>query len=215
MSFRPAPDPGGSSRCISDNERFGKCERQRLRDRVARDGRNPTVRDEGFVEAQAGIAQIERLKFSAFLEGQGDGAPPVDVISISPVDVAEFIDQQPVGGFRVRLLLTCAAALFLDGFDTQAIGNVAGAGQGKLRGSTTRLQCPRSRTGTINQAGPGRATGARKGLLHSIPSHHLRFFKLLTIELSLQKPFRPNGALFSLSHRLRSGILRAAGGLDG
>ena len=40
----------------------------------------------------------------------------------SPVDVAEFIDQQPVGGFQIKLLLTCAAVLFLDGFDTQAIG---------------------------------------------------------------------------------------------
>ena len=43
------------------------------------------------------------------------------------VDVAEFIDQQPVGGFQIRLLLTCAAVLFLDGFDTQAIGYVAPA----------------------------------------------------------------------------------------
>jgi MFS transporter, AAHS family, 4-hydroxybenzoate transporter len=45
----------------------------------------------------------------------------------STVDVAEFIDQQPVGGFQIRLLLTCAAVLFLDGFDTQAIGYVAPA----------------------------------------------------------------------------------------
>jgi MFS transporter, AAHS family, 4-hydroxybenzoate transporter len=45
----------------------------------------------------------------------------------APVDVAEFIEQQPVGGFQVRLLLTCAAVLFLDGFDTQAIGYVAPA----------------------------------------------------------------------------------------
>src|SRR5580698_8506360 len=45
--------------------------------------------------------------------------------SASLVDVAEFIDAQPVGGFQIRLLLTCAAVLFLDGFDTQAIGFVA------------------------------------------------------------------------------------------
>src|SRR5471032_1782860 len=45
----------------------------------------------------------------------------------SPVDVADFIDTQPVGGFQLRLLLTCAAVLFLDGFDTQAIGFVAPA----------------------------------------------------------------------------------------
>src|SRR3982074_1070412 len=47
--------------------------------------------------------------------------------SPSPVDVAAFIDAQPVGGFQIRLLLTCAAVLFLDGFDTQAIGYVAPA----------------------------------------------------------------------------------------
>ncbi len=43
------------------------------------------------------------------------------------IDVADFIDQQPVGGFQLKLLLTCAAVLFLDGFDTQAIGYVAPA----------------------------------------------------------------------------------------
>jgi AAHS family 4-hydroxybenzoate transporter-like MFS transporter len=55
----------------------------------------------------------------AISEAQGDGA--------SIVDVAQFIDQQPVGGFQIKLLLTCAAVLFLDGFDTQAIGYVAPA----------------------------------------------------------------------------------------
>jgi MFS transporter, AAHS family, 4-hydroxybenzoate transporter len=49
------------------------------------------------------------------------------VSSAAPVDVAAFIDAQPVGGFQIRLLLTCAAVLFLDGFDTQAIGYVAPA----------------------------------------------------------------------------------------
>src|ERR1700736_4584363 len=48
---------------------------------------------------------------------QGTGA--------SLVDVADFIDQQPVGGFQIRLLLTCAAVLVLDGFDTTSIGFVA------------------------------------------------------------------------------------------
>jgi MFS transporter, AAHS family, 4-hydroxybenzoate transporter len=41
------------------------------------------------------------------------------------VDVADFIDRQPVGRFQIRLLLTCAAVLLLDGFDTTAIGYVA------------------------------------------------------------------------------------------
>src|SRR6266576_968457 len=55
------------------------------------------------------------------------GASPIDVAGALPIDVAEFIDRQPVGGFQIRLLLTCAAVLFLDGFDTQAIGYVAPA----------------------------------------------------------------------------------------
>jgi AAHS family 4-hydroxybenzoate transporter-like MFS transporter len=41
------------------------------------------------------------------------------------VDVAGFVDRQPVGRFQIRLLLLCAAVLFIDGFDTQAIGYVA------------------------------------------------------------------------------------------
>jgi MFS transporter, AAHS family, 4-hydroxybenzoate transporter len=45
----------------------------------------------------------------------------------SPVDVAAFIDTQPVGAFQVKLLLMCATVLFLDGFDTTAIGYVAPA----------------------------------------------------------------------------------------
>src|SRR5579872_6420241 len=43
------------------------------------------------------------------------------------IDVAGFIDSQPVGRFQIRLLLACAAVLFIDGFDTQAIGYVAPA----------------------------------------------------------------------------------------
>lgn len=41
------------------------------------------------------------------------------------LDVADFIDRQPVAGFQIRVLLLCAAVLFMDGFDTQAIGYVA------------------------------------------------------------------------------------------
>src|ERR1700759_1337586 len=43
------------------------------------------------------------------------------------IDLADFIDRQPIGGFQIKLLLMCAAVLFLDGFDTQAIGFVAPA----------------------------------------------------------------------------------------
>ena len=49
---------------------------------------------------------------------KGDGAA---------VDVADFIDAQPVGIFQIKLLLICATVLLLDGFDTTAIGYVAPA----------------------------------------------------------------------------------------
>ena len=45
----------------------------------------------------------------------------------SAVDVAAFIDAQPVGVFQIKLLSICAAVLLLDGFDTTAIGYVAPA----------------------------------------------------------------------------------------
>ena len=57
-------------------------------------------------------------------QAQGSGASVVDVAGAS-VDVAGYIDQQPVGAFQIKLLLTCAAVLLLDGFDTTAIGFVA------------------------------------------------------------------------------------------
>src|SRR5882762_1601780 len=57
-------------------------------------------------------------------EGKGT-IMTVSQSSASPVDVAGYIDQQPVGGFQIKLLLTCATVLFLDGFDTTAIGYVA------------------------------------------------------------------------------------------
>ena len=44
-----------------------------------------------------------------------------------PLDIVSFVDQQPVGAAQIKLLVTCAAVLFLDGFDTQAIGYVAPA----------------------------------------------------------------------------------------
>jgi AAHS family 4-hydroxybenzoate transporter-like MFS transporter len=52
------------------------------------------------------------------------GPSPKDA---STVEVAQFIDAQPVGAFQIKLLLTCATVLFLDGFDTTAIGYVAPA----------------------------------------------------------------------------------------
>src|ERR1700758_2275022 len=50
---------------------------------------------------------------------QSGGAPAIDLV--------DFIDRQPVGGFQMRLLFTCAAVLLLDVFDTQASGYAAPA----------------------------------------------------------------------------------------
>ena len=47
--------------------------------------------------------------------------------SATLVDVAELIDRQEVGRFQIGVLLLCSAAMFVDGFDTQAIGYVAPA----------------------------------------------------------------------------------------
>jgi MFS transporter, AAHS family, 4-hydroxybenzoate transporter len=49
------------------------------------------------------------------------------IADASSIDVAAFIDAQPVGGFQIKLILACATVLFLDGFDTTAIGYVAPA----------------------------------------------------------------------------------------
>jgi AAHS family 4-hydroxybenzoate transporter-like MFS transporter len=43
------------------------------------------------------------------------------------VDVGSMIDEQQIGRFHIAVLLLCAAAMFVDGFDTQALGYVAPA----------------------------------------------------------------------------------------
>ncbi|WP_164934227.1 MFS transporter [Bradyrhizobium guangzhouense] len=48
-------------------------------------------------------------------------------VASGTIDVAAYVDRQPVGAFQIRVLLVCAAVLFVDGFDTQAIGYVAPA----------------------------------------------------------------------------------------
>jgi MFS transporter, AAHS family, 4-hydroxybenzoate transporter len=60
-----------------------------------------------------------------------------NAVSGPVIEIADFIDRQPIGGFQIKLLLMCAAVLFLDGFDTQAIGFVAPA-LAKEWGLTTR-----------------------------------------------------------------------------
>jgi AAHS family 4-hydroxybenzoate transporter-like MFS transporter len=43
------------------------------------------------------------------------------------INVGQLIDEHPIGFFQVSVLLLCATAMFVDGFDTQAIGYVAPA----------------------------------------------------------------------------------------
>ncbi|MBR0849739.1 MFS transporter [Bradyrhizobium diazoefficiens] len=50
-----------------------------------------------------------------------------DEVVSGTVDVPAYVDRQAVGAFQIRVLLVCAAVLFIDGFDTQAIGYVAPA----------------------------------------------------------------------------------------
>ena len=54
-------------------------------------------------------------------------ATATDIGGSGAIDVPAFVDEQPVGAFQIRVLLLCAAVLFVDGFDTQAIGYVAPA----------------------------------------------------------------------------------------
>ena len=42
-------------------------------------------------------------------------------VSPSTLDVTSFIDARKVGGFQLAVIALCAAVVFIDGFDTQAI----------------------------------------------------------------------------------------------
>lgn len=40
----------------------------------------------------------------------------------SSFDISEFIDSRPVGGYQLRILVTCFIVMLLDGFDMQVLG---------------------------------------------------------------------------------------------
>lgn len=46
-------------------------------------------------------------------------------MTITTIDVAEFIDRQPVGAFQARVFACCLAVALLDGLDLQAMGLAA------------------------------------------------------------------------------------------
>src|ERR1700753_963308 len=48
-------------------------------------------------------------------------------VSQTTIDVSALIEERPITGFQWRTLLVCLAVLFMDGYDTQAIGYVAPA----------------------------------------------------------------------------------------
>ena len=60
-------------------------------------------------------------------DGADAAAPPRPAPPGPFIDLPGFIDRQAVGRGQIALLLACAAILFVDGFDTQAIGYVAPA----------------------------------------------------------------------------------------
>jgi len=47
------------------------------------------------------------------------------VTAIQTVDVSRVIDEQPLSRFQIKVILLCAAALFMDGFDVTSMGYVA------------------------------------------------------------------------------------------
>ena len=47
---------------------------------------------------------------------------PQSGASARVVDVTALIDATPAGAFQYRTIALCMAALFLDGYDTQAVG---------------------------------------------------------------------------------------------
>jgi len=49
-------------------------------------------------------------------------SPPAQ--ALRTVDLAQLINQLDMGRFHFQLLALCAAVVFMDGFDAQAIGYV-------------------------------------------------------------------------------------------
>ena len=47
------------------------------------------------------------------------------LVETGTIDVPALIDRQKIGGFQVLVAALCAAVVFMDGFDAQAIGYVA------------------------------------------------------------------------------------------
>ena len=61
---------------------------------------------------------------------------------IRPFDVQAFVDGQPVRAIHYRILILCALALFIDGFDVFVVGKVApaiAAGYGATSSAMTRV----------------------------------------------------------------------------
>ena len=76
-------------------------------------------------------------------------------------DVVATLDQQRVSAFQIRVAALCAAVVFLDGFDTQVIGNLvpsiiaewkvtrpAMAPSGTMRKLMSRISWPAARVST-------------------------------------------------------------------
>jgi hypothetical protein len=51
--------------------------------------------------------------------------PIMEMPTSKAVDLVQLINQREIGRFHLQLLGLCAAVVFMDGFDAQAIGYVA------------------------------------------------------------------------------------------
>src|SRR5688572_27930914 len=62
------------------------------------------------------------------------------------LDVRQFLDDQAFGRYHLLIVLICAAIVFMDGFDAQAMGYVAPA-------LTASLGIPRAALGSVISSG--------------------------------------------------------------
>src|SRR6266849_1847809 len=66
------------------------------------------------------------VRFPARIFPQGTGGNAMTASADAPqVNVPALIDEQKISAFQIRVAVLCAAVVFMDGFDAQAIGYVA------------------------------------------------------------------------------------------
>ena len=54
------------------------------------------------------------------------------------IDVPALLDDRKIGAFQIRVVMLCAAVVFMDGFDAQAIGYVAPSSRARSKSRPAR-----------------------------------------------------------------------------